>query len=309
MKSEPLTPSDYTRLENFFQQQKYELCAYSLSSILVWSTKVYQPVGITDGETLIIGVEFDATHEDKNHLILPVSPVREYSPEELHDLAVNLGFERFWFVPGDYIERYGQNQLDAFFETEEQPELDDYVYLTENLAELKGNKYSKKRNLISQFKKEYRDRILIEKITSSAMSECVDFLEEWCEERDCEADPETDLACEKQAAKNALEYIDILGMNGILLRVDGVVSAFGIMSRLTENMGVLHFEKAFSHIKGLYQFFDRACARTLFNGCKYINKESDMGIPGLAKAKQSYYPVKMMKSYKLTISPAGSPQS
>ncbi len=301
MKLELLKSSDYSRLEKFFKQQKYELCVYSLSSVLVWNSKIYQPLGVTDGETLIVGVEFDAVHDDKRHLILPVSPVREYSPEKLHDLAVKLGFETYWFVPDDYIERYGRNQVYAFFKTEEQPELKDYVYLTEDLAELKGNKYSKKRNLISQFKREYGDSVRAEKITSSVVSECADFLEAWCEERDCEADPEADLACEKQAAMNALENIEILGMNGILLRVDGVISAFGIMSHLTENMGVLHFEKAFSRIKGLYQFFDRLCAERLFKGYKYINKESDMGLPGLAKTKQSYYPVKMIKSYKLTV--------
>jgi hypothetical protein len=88
-------------------------------------------------------------------------------------------------------------------------------------------------------------------------------------------------------------------LNGILIRVDGVVSAFGIASHLTDNMGVLHFEKAFASMKGLYQYFDRECARRLFGNYTYINKESDMGIPGLAKAKKSYHPVMRVKSYKL----------
>ena len=66
-------------------------------------------------------------------------------------------------------------------------------------------------------------------------------------------------------------------------------------------MGVLHFEKALSNIKGLYQYFDSECAKRLFKGYKYINKESDMGDPGLAKSKKSYHPVMIVKSYKLII--------
>ena len=83
--------------------------------------------------------------------------------------------------------------------------------------------------------------------------------------------------------------------------LDGEINAFGIASRLTENMGVLHFEKAFASKKGLYQYFDRECARRLFKGCSYINKESDMNVPGLAKAKKSYHPVMTVKSYILTV--------
>lgn len=299
----PITPSDYPNLKHFFKQQRYELCVYSLPSILVWTSKIYQPCGvITDHETLIVGIEYNAVHADKRHLLLPISPAREFSPEELRNFAVSLGFEDFYFVPADYMEKFGQQQVEAFFEIKEQPDLYDYIYLREDLAELKGSRYSKKRNLISQFKREYPDNVTFEKLTASTVSECADFLEKWCEERNCDENTEGEgLSCEKQAVMNAFENIEVLEMNGILLRIDGVVSAFGIASRLTENMGALHFQKAFAHIKGLYQFFDNLCAKHMFQGYQYINKESDMGIPGLARSKMSYFPVTILKSYKLTV--------
>jgi hypothetical protein len=93
----------------------------------------------------------------------------------------------------------------------------------------------------------------------------------------------------------------MLDLNGIYLRVDGEISAFGIAAYLTKDMGVLHFEKAFTNIKGLYQYFDNLCAKTLFDGFQFINKESDMNIPGLAKVKKSYHPTMMVKSYKLVL--------
>jgi len=302
MQFKPITPSDYQGLKRFFKGQKYKICEYSLASIAVWSNSEYQMLGATDDDTLIICAEFSKTKQDR-HLMLPVSPSRHFSPKELRDLALTLGFEAYWFVPEDYLNQDGQHQVESFFSIEEQKKFDDYVYLAEDLAQLKGNKYSKKRNLIRQFKKKYLDkgRVNVEPITSSAAPECIEFLEKWCEERDCDNEAGIDLACEKEAAINALENIDIMEANGILLRVDGRVSAFGIASHLTENMGALHFEKAFAHIKGLYQYFDNLCAGRLFKGYKYINKESDMDIPGIAKAKRSYHPVMMVKSYRLTV--------
>jgi uncharacterized protein len=97
-----------------------------------------------------------------------------------------------------------------------------------------------------------------------------------------------------------LENLETLETDGIFIRVDGRVSAFGIASRLTREMGVLHFEKAFASVKGLYQFLDNECAKRLFSKYAFINKESDMNIPGLAKAKRSYHPAMRIKSFRLT---------
>jgi hypothetical protein len=73
------------------------------------------------------------------------------------------------------------------------------------------------------------------------------------------------------------------------------------MSHLTPDMGVLNFEKAYPYIKGLYQFLDNECAKELFHGYVFMNKESDMALATLAQSKKSYHPIEMLKSYSLTI--------
>lgn len=302
MTLKPITPADYPRLKPFFRRQQYRLCEYSLPLVIVWHNAEYQPYGAIEGESLIIGAEFSVQKENR-HLILPVSPSKEHAPEDLKDLAEKFGFESFWFVPEDYIKAYGKKRIGAFFTIEEQPGYNDYVYRTEDLITLKGNKYSKKRNLIHQFEKNYLSsgQVEIEPMTLAAASECIDFLEKWCLQTKCEVDQLLDLACEKQAAINAINHIDTLGISGILLRLEGKVCAFGISSQLTENMGVLHFEKADVNIKGLYQYFDSQCAGRLLSRYEYTNKESDMNIPGLAKAKKSYHPAMIVQSYLLTL--------
>jgi hypothetical protein len=302
MKFKKIVPSDFPKLKKFFLRQRYRLSVYSLPAIIAWQNRTFQPYAAVDSRSLIISGEF-ADRKDDRHLILPISSSKEFTPEKLRDFAVSLGFEKYWFVPEDYIQQYGKSVVEGFFKVREQKDFEDYIYAVDDLAHLKGNKYSKKRNLIHQFKRSYlyRGRVQIEDITPAFVPECIDFLDKWCAERDCDMDKDDILYCEYQAAINMIENIDLFEVRGILLRIDGEVSAFGIASRLTDDMGVLHFEKAFARVKGLYQYFDSECARRLFKGYTYINKESDMNIPGLARAKKSYHPIMTVKSYMLTV--------
>jgi hypothetical protein len=297
-----LTPQDYHRYRHFFQNQRYPLCAYSLASIIAWTNSEYQPFGVEYQDAFIVAAEFEVEKKNR-HLLLPISPERIFPPEELVTLANLAGHTEYWFVPEDYIDHFGESVVGRYFKIQHQGAYDDYIYRVEDLAGLKGNRYSKKRNLINQFRRDYVDpgKVVIEPIDPENAEECLFFLEEWCQERHCDADDQMDLSCEKQAAINTLNHIAIFGLKGILLRIDGGVSAFGISAPLTQDMATLQYEKAFGSVKGLYQYFDNACARMLFNGFTYLNKESDMGIPGLAKAKKSYHPFKMVRSVKLIL--------
>jgi hypothetical protein len=298
----PLTPADYATYKPFFENQRYPLCAYSLASIIAWSNEEYKPLGAVYRDAFIVAAEF-RTETQNRHLLLPIAPDCEFTPAELATVARQAGHTQFWFVPESYVQRFGEDVVGRHFTVKRHAAYDDYVYRVEDLAGLRGNRYSKKRNLIKQFQRTYVDpgKVAVEPITANSADDCLVFLEAWCQERDCDADEQVDLACEKRAAINSLKHLDDLELKGILLRIDGEVSAFGISAPLTRDMATLQYEKAFSRIKGLYQYFDNACARMLFNGYAYLNKESDMGIPGLAKAKKSYHPVELVRSMRLIL--------
>ena len=297
-----LTPAGYDSYRHFFKNQRHELCGYSLASIISWSNAEYKPYAAEHEDALIVAAEFNAEKQNR-HLILPISSERLFSPEELVDIARLADHTDYWFVPQAYVDHFGKERIEKHFSIDRHEAYDDYVYRVEDLAELKGNRYSKKRNLINQFLREYdgTGRVAIEPIGGHNAEACLLFLEEWCQERDCDADDQFDLSCEKQAAINSLLNFDVFGLKGILLRIDGKVCAFGISAHLTADMATLQYEKALGSIKGLYQYFDNACARMLFDGYTYINKESDMGIPGLAKAKRSYHPERMVAALKLSL--------
>jgi hypothetical protein len=299
MKFTPITLSDFQPLKPYFDQQPHELCSYLLPSILAWRNDSFEAFQTVSGDDLILY----ARVKDRPCLFLPLVPVDRIPPDRLQDLSLDTGIPTFFPVPGEYLKYHGMNQVADLFHVEEMPKHSDYVYRTENLAQLKGNIYSKKRNLINQFERKYLNegRVSVAPITSEDTDACLEFLEEWCLSNDCDGKDKDELACEKEAARYTLKHLEALGSKGLLLRVDGEISAFGIGARLTLDMGVLNFEKAFADIKGLYQYFDRECARQLFAGFSYINKENDMGEPGLRKAKKSYHPVRIVKAYQLTL--------
>ena len=91
MNLKPLTPADYSELKPFFSHQRYPLCAYSLVSFLTWSNKEYQPHGAILDDSVILGCEY-YTRKENRHMLLPVSPTRQFSPEMLYNLAERAGF-------------------------------------------------------------------------------------------------------------------------------------------------------------------------------------------------------------------------
>lgn len=300
MKLTQISEQDYDWLAPFFEGQAYELCEYSLPGILAWSSASYFPCATVQDGRLLLAAEYPG-HPEYRHLVLPLGGV-EPDPAELAALAREMGFSKYWFVPQAYLDRHGIELVRQFFQITEQSGYHDYVYEVRDLAELKGNRYAKKRNLIKQFQRAYApERLLFEPISSANSRQCIAFLEEWCEQEGCFGQGNATLECEMEAAVNMLGLVERGKTRGVVLRIDTVISALAVASPLVEGMVALQFQKACKSIKGLYQFFDRECARNLCQGFTLVNKESDMDKEGLAQAKRSYHPVRMIYAYELRL--------
>ena len=302
MKFTRISDTDKDWLAPFFADQAYELCEYNLPGILAWSGTYFYPCAAVHGGRLLLGAEYPG-HPEYRHLLLPLGGT-EPGPEELSDLARESGYPSYWFVSQDYLDRHGLVLTERFFQVREQPGYHDYVYRVSDLAELKGNRYAKKRNLIKQFERAHPPtRLSFEPMTAALARPCIAFLEEWCEQEGCFRQGDRSLECEMEAAVNMLGLVERVRAAGLVLRIDGVISALAVASPLTATMVSLQFQKACKTIKGLYQYFDRECAIRLCQGFTWVNKESDMGRPGLAQAKHSYHPARMVRSYELKVRP------
>ncbi len=164
----------------------------------------------------------------------------------------------------------------------------DYVYRQDELAELKGRKFHSKRNHISKFNKLYEWEY--EAVTHENTDKCREVSDKWFE-----VNKDSDLD-EYDALERAYRNYKDLGLDGGLLKVDSKPVAFTIGERINEDVYVVHFEKAFDDIEGAYTVINNEFCKRL-SGYKYINREEDLGIVGLRKAKMSYKPAMMVKKY------------
>ena len=208
----------------------------------------------------------------------------------------------------EFLPLYGDR-----FEITEDRNNADYIYTTEKLCELAGRHLSSKRNHIKHFERngawEFHRiasdscgcitscRGTAEKgiYKSSSIDEARAFVNRFYKEKD---DPE--LSDEATAIEEMFEHYDELGFIGGLLYQNGEPVAFTAGTRLDNEVFDVHFEKALPGVEGGYTMVNREFARMIhaeLPGIIAFNREEDMGIEGLRKAKESYHPDVLLMKY------------
>lgn len=167
----------------------------------------------------------------------------------------------------------------------------DYIYLTDELIGLKGKKFHQKRNHVNKFIKSYEFQY--EKIDGSNVDECLSIEAEWANKRN----GDESINEEKNAILEAFSNYKALKLKGGALRVNGSIQAFTLGELLNSDTAVIHIEKANIEYSGCFAAINQQFAANAWSDTTYVNREEDMGIPGLRKAKESYNPVKMVEKY------------
>jgi uncharacterized protein len=187
--------------------------------------------------------------------------------------------------------------LDRFM-IEEAREHFDYVYLREELVQLAGNKYRSKRNHINQLFRAYN--FIYDDLDAQHVGDCLELQERWCEQKRCEED--MNLLSEWGAVREILEHYSALELKGGVIMVGNKVMAFTIGELLNSETAVVHIEKADPEIPGLYQVINQQFCEKAWENVLYINREQDLGLPGLREAKLSYYPDHFVEKFRIRLS-------
>ena len=169
----------------------------------------------------------------------------------------------------------------------------DYVYLTEKLCTLSGKKLHSKRNHLNYFKENY-DYTYEAVDTPEKLRECARRAYELVENKTRNLNP-FELGAMKKYFNNYFKF----NQTGALLRVGGKICAMTFGERLTEDMALVQIELAEDEVRGSYQMINKLFCENAFKDCKYINREEDMGLEGLRRAKQSYQPALMIDKYTI----------
>ena len=223
------------------------------------------PVGNGDLKQAICQMETDA--EQSGHSLIILGVTRE-AKERLETLFPN----NFIFtLDRDYF---------------------DYVYLRENLISLSGKKYQPKRNHINRFKKLYDYTYL--PITYDIIHKCMELEQVWYEANKEEANRE-DLLHERCSMRFAMEHFDQLGLTGGAIVADNKIVAFTYGSPINDRTFGIHVEKADTRYDGVFSVICQEFVKHIPPQYVYINREEDLGIPGLRQSKLSYHPTLLLE--------------
>lgn len=283
----PLTTDHVSMLISFLKDYPRESCDYSVCNLLTWG-KIYNNQFCHYQGRLVV---YNAKH---SYVFFPMG---EYLPAA--ELAQLLrGFKEIdpkvslIQIPEEYVS--STPEIHDYFELSENRDWDDYVYSCQKMVELRGKKLAKKKNLISQFRRLYPDYKVL-RITPYHRENLCRFTQKWRLEREVGGDY---LKTEFEAIRNTLDMWDSLPVDGIIICIDRQMVAYSIFSPQTKCMATIHFEKYDPTKKGSGQLINWETARYLNQEYKWLNREQDIGLPGLRQAKNSYMPDRMIKFIK-----------
>lgn len=168
----------------------------------------------------------------------------------------------------------------------------EYIYLSESLAALNGRKLHGKRNHLNNFKSKYN--YSYEEINENNYKDALYVVKQWCLQHT--AIDDSDDENENCAIKEAFKYYKELKLKGGVLKVDNFPVAMTLGEAITDECFVVHFEKALNTVDNAYTAINNMFSQTLTQ-YKYINREEDLGIDGLRKAKLSYRPEILLEKF------------
>ncbi len=171
----------------------------------------------------------------------------------------------------------------------------DYLYTSNDLINLAGRKYHSKRNHLNKFLRQYNWEY--QRMTPELAQECLNLATAWFDVREPEP------CSENEAMAKVLENLELLGVTGGVIKIDGSIQGIAVGERLNQNTAVIHIEKANTEFDGAYTAINHEFTARVWSEMEYINREEDMGIEGLRKAKRSYYPVRMVEKYTVAVKP------
>jgi hypothetical protein len=211
--------------------------------------------------------------------------------EAMDRLAGAGGFKlRLRRIPGQLADAL--QRIDSSLQFREDDRTFDYIYLATDLIKLEGRKYHGKRNHLNQFQRKYLWEY--QRITPPVLEEILSIDKEWFNIKDV-------LQCECPDEERAMALVmnnyQALGVSGGVIRVNGNIEAIAVGERLTADMAVIHIEKANTEFDGIYAAINQQFAADFGAGFQLINREEDLGLEGLRKAKNSYNPVQLIKKY------------
>lgn len=280
----PIELSDKSKIDACLDGNTFRACDFSFTNMFAWNAKFKTQYDIQHKTLFLKFLETDGNI----YYMMPIGPMPVNEAIQLLQIdakASNIPFQ----MKGITIEMWEliNKKIPNQFKYIHERNNDEYIYLSAKLISLSGKKLQSKRNHINRFKIDNPDWQYFPITSKKELDECVAMLDEW---ENIKEDKNRSLQYDYIATRLMLEHFDFLQLTGGTIRVNGKIIAFTIGEKLTEDTFVVHVEKAFSKINGAYTIINQQFIEHEASKFKYINREEDMGLEPLRKAKLSYQP-------------------
>lgn len=281
---EKITLKDKALYESYFPDTEERGCEFSFANLYLWGRQNYALVN----EHIVLFSQFN------RRSVYPY-PIGSGDKKTVIDSVIADAAERGIPCRITGLSRNARNTLESLYPGKFRFHSDegsfDYVYDINDLADLKGKKFQSKRNHINRFKDACPD-YKAEPITDDNIDAVRQMAERWYKDK-LEENPEADYYMEEAALHKAMRDYKDLCLEGMVIFSGDEAVAFTFAGRMTSDTFDVHFEKARSDIQGSYAIINCEFAKYIRNkypDVRYLDREEDMGLEGLRKAKQSYNP-------------------
>ncbi|SHJ83321.1 hypothetical protein SAMN02745751_03484 [Dethiosulfatibacter aminovorans DSM 17477] len=291
---EPLDLDHVDKIKPYLRLRDIESCEFGLTTLFLWKSR-NNPHMYFDKNYMLIFGHFD----DKCYSQMPLCK-EEYFMEAFE--KVKEMFARF----DKSLIMYSVNKEFADFVEKEYPgeyeitcsrDYADYIYDGARLRNLPGKKLRKKRNHINAFIRDYEGRYSFRILNGKDRDDVNTCLETWIDNIDATS---ARIDNEIEGIDFVLEHEEILDASVFGIYIDDKLEALSIGSLINGGREVIiHVEKANSEIRGLYPFLSKTFLNEIYPDVELVNREEDLGIPGLRKSKESYEPLRMEDKYEI----------
>lgn len=212
--------------------------------------------------------------------------------DDAHAHNARVRFETVTEEKAAWLER----EFPDVFRITENRDFAEYLHLSENLAYLPGKPFASKRYDANLFRRTYQGRMSEINITKEHIDEILSFERKWLSENR-ESHDETALELEYREIELQLRYFDELKISGLIIQIDGITHGFVYGAPISGNCYDVLIEKGNREYNDIYRILHQDIVRLCAMDYKYINREEDVGVEGLRKAKMSYRPDILLKKY------------
>ncbi len=282
---------DKEYINSFFGEHHYQQCDCSFNTLFLWQ-HAYSTMWAVEDNILFV-------RAGRGDMAYFMPPFEGKGAPFVHGLEIikkhldELGKPFRLMGASPWVVEQIKQLCPGKYEFEEDRDDFEYIYKTSDLIHLPGKKFRMKKNHLNGFLRTYPDYVY-EPITHENMEEVKQASAEWFKRHG-------DIEDEEYSIRLCFDNWDALGVKGAIIRIYGKIEAFTIGDKMNDQVAHVHFEKANPEIRGLYQAINRDFILYEFADTEFVNREEDLGVPGLRQAKMEYNPDHFAEKYNVVL--------